>query len=74
MSLGKLEDALSDFDIAFSAEPSNPNHLYYRALMLEKLNRNPEAKRTLQIAMALFKENGDQARAAECSARIKRLH
>jgi tetratricopeptide (TPR) repeat protein len=73
VSLGKLEDALTDFDTAFSVEPNNPTHLYQRGLILEKLNRNAEAKRTWQIAMSLFKQNHDGARAAECSARIKRL-
>ncbi len=68
-----FEEALSDFDAAFSVDPGNPEHLYYRALCLEKLERNPEARRTWQIASSLYLEAGDEVKSAECNARAKRL-
>ena len=72
-SLGKHEDALADFDAAFSVDPANPLHLYYRALVLEILKRPADAKRTWLVAMKLFEEMGDETKVAECSARMKRL-
>ncbi|MFW9843504.1 MAG: tetratricopeptide repeat protein, partial [Candidatus Thorarchaeota archaeon] len=72
-SLEKHEDALNDFDKAFSVDPSNPMHLYYRALMLEILDRSDEAKRTWVVAQSLFEQIGDSTKAAECKARSKRV-
>jgi tetratricopeptide (TPR) repeat protein len=72
-SQGKFEDALEDFDAAFSHDIENPQHIYYRAQSLEKLGRNDEAKRTWKLATSLFKQAGDTVKAAECSAREKRI-
>ena len=72
-SQGKFEDALEDFDTAFSHEVENPSHIYYRAQSLEKLGRNDEAKRTWKLAASLYKQAGDTVKAAECTAREKRL-
>jgi tetratricopeptide (TPR) repeat protein len=69
----RFEEALSDFDAAFSVDPGNPEHLYFRALSLEKLHRAPEARRTWQIASSLYLEAGDEVKSAECNARAKRL-
>jgi tetratricopeptide (TPR) repeat protein len=71
-SLERYEEALADFDLAFSVDPGNPMHLYYRALILELLNRGSEARRTWIVALRLFEEIGDTSKAAECKARIKR--
>ncbi|MFW9919929.1 MAG: tetratricopeptide repeat protein [Candidatus Thorarchaeota archaeon] len=72
-STGRLEEALDDFDSAFAHEPDNPHHLYFRAMILEKLERATEAKRTWQVAADLFRDLHDDTKAAECSARAKRL-
>lgn len=72
-SMGKFEDALTDFDSAFSFDVENPGHIYYRAQSLEKLGRDDEAKRTWKLAASLYKQAGDTVKAAECSAREKRL-
>ena len=74
LSLDKLENALGDFDTAFSTEPGNPEHLYFRATILEKLERNKEAHRTWQVAQGLYEDIGDTMKAAECSAKVKRLN
>jgi tetratricopeptide (TPR) repeat protein len=71
-SLERYEEALSDFDLAFSVDPGNPMHLYYRALMLELLDRRTEAHRTWVVALRIFEEIGDTAKTAECKARIRR--
>jgi tetratricopeptide (TPR) repeat protein len=72
-SIGRFEEALSDFDTAFSVDIENPSHIYYRAQSLEKLGRDDEAKRTWKLATSLYKQAGDTVKAAECSAREKRL-
>ncbi|MGY5876698.1 MAG: tetratricopeptide repeat protein, partial [Candidatus Thorarchaeota archaeon] len=72
-SLNKLEEALADFDSAFSTDIENPEHLYYRALILEKLDRNIEARRTWHVAASLYQEMGNETKSAECTARAKRL-
>ena len=43
------------------------------ALILEKLDRNPEARRTWQVAGDLYNEADNTIKAAECNARAKRL-
>jgi tetratricopeptide (TPR) repeat protein len=73
-SLERHEEALNDFDKAFSVDPSEPMHLYYRALMLEILDRHDEAKRTWVVAQSLFEDIGNVTKAAECKARINRIH
>lgn len=73
LSIGNLEAALADFDKAFSVDASNPEHLYYRASILEKLERFDEAMRTWQIARDLYGEIDDTTREAECNAKMKRL-
>jgi tetratricopeptide (TPR) repeat protein len=72
-SLERYQEALDDFDAAFAVNPGNPKHLYFRARILENLERNIEARRTWQVALSLFKEAGDEIKVAECLARLKRL-
>ncbi len=73
MATGRLEAALIDFDLALAAEPSNPIHVYQRAIVLELLHRPQEAKRTWEIARDLYESSGNATKAAECSARARRL-
>jgi len=40
---------------------------------IRKLDRRKEAHRTWQVAQGLYEEAGDAVKAAECSAKIKRL-
>ncbi|MBK7405621.1 MAG: tetratricopeptide repeat protein [Phycisphaerales bacterium] len=62
---GEHDSAITFFDRAIAADPSNAYHHFHKARSLEAIERIEEAKETLRTGLRVAKEHGDRKASSE---------
>lgn len=71
--IGRHEDALPLFDRAIEADPSNAYHHFHKARSLEALDREDDARATLEAGLDHAKRAGDAKAHSEISQYLSEL-
>lgn len=70
---GDHEEAVEHFDRAIVADATNPYHYFHKARSLEEIDREDEARRTLETGLEVAQRHGDAKAASELIAYLDTL-